>query len=387
MGVRVLVVSARARVNEKLSKMLAGRAERLVRASTEAEAVEAARGGVDLVLIDVKIGGGRGAALSEKMHACGELVTVLVSEECEGEVALEAMRSGAADLIDPALPPSVLRVRLMAAAMRAARVRAREEKAARLARLCGQLNTAREKVSEQVGSLCNDLVEAYRNLAEQVEDVGVVHELGAILRQELDVEALLRAVLEYVLGKMGQTNAAVYLPSTSGEWSLGAYINADRERATCEVMLDQLAQVLPERFETRAGVCEIDGALQFEDELWPSGGGDAGLTEWLGSSRMLVCSAIHEGECLAVVSLFRDRGREFTEEHRRVLGVCARLFGAQLARVIRVHHRHLPEEEWGRGFDPEDSPDDGRGDGRGSGDWRRERRGDQDDLDGFGLAA
>ena len=29
------------------------------------------------------------------------------------------------------------------------------------------------------------------------------------------------------------------------------------------------------------------------------------------------------------------------------------MFAAQLARVIRVHHRHLPKHKWGRIGDPE----------------------------------
>ena len=45
----------------------------------------------------------------------------------------------------------------------------------------------------------------------------IVTEFGGLIRQELDIESLLRTTLEFVLGRCGPTNAAVFLPTTSGD--------------------------------------------------------------------------------------------------------------------------------------------------------------------------
>ena len=42
-------------------------------------------------------------------------------------------------------------------------------------------------------------------------------EFTGLIKQELDIENLLRTTLEYVLGRSGPTNAAVFLPTTSGD--------------------------------------------------------------------------------------------------------------------------------------------------------------------------
>ena len=45
-----------------------------------------------------------------------------------------------------------------------------------------------------------------------------------------------------------------------------------------------------------------------------------------------------------------------------MLSIIAEHFGSQLARVIHVHHRHLPKDQWG-GFETDmDDEDDGFGD-------------------------
>ena len=39
-------------------------------------------------------------------------------------------------------------------------------------------------------------------------------EFGAVMNDELDLEHLLRKTLEFLLGKVGPTNAAIFLPGT-----------------------------------------------------------------------------------------------------------------------------------------------------------------------------
>jgi hypothetical protein len=81
--------------------------------------------------------------------------------------------------------------------------------------------------------------------------------------------------------------------------------------------------------------------------------------EWLGDQHLLVMPCLHKGECLAVIALFRDRHTPFNEPAVQLMRVVGELFGQQLARVIHMHHRHLPKDKWtSLGDPPADERDD-----------------------------
>lgn len=349
--VRVLVVSGSGRQRVRLKRMLERHVESMTLAHSGDEAREAMDdGSFDLAVIGRHQPDGCGIGLAGELgERSPTLVTVVLSDAPTMDEAIAAMRAGACDLIDALSPTKALGERLAEAARRARRGRQREERVRRLRRLCHQLNSARIEMSGQVGTLCNDLVEAYRDLSTQFEGVGVVAELNSLMRQELDIESLLRTVLEFLLAKVGPTNAGIFLPSSTGDYSLGAYVNYDRQGESAEVLFDHLADVLAPRFEMQDEVLALDEA-GFAEHL----GADA---HWLEGSAGLVIACCEGDECLAVVTLFRDARRPFDEATKRLIQSAAPLFGAQLARIIRVHNRHLPESEWG-GFDPEDGFDD-----------------------------
>lgn len=351
--VRVLVCSARPSLHRRLVGLLRDRVEVVSVARTLGDARKSLGKGLhDLALIDTRLGGGRGLDLAENVaHANPAMVSAMLGDHAGVDEALRAMRAGATDLIEVTLGEPEMLARIEAACERAHRVRQREARVARLKRLCHQLNNARKEVSGHVGELCNDLVDAYRELSGQLEDVSVTTELSAMLRQELDIESLLRTLLEYVLGKIGSTNAAIFLPSTSGEFSLGAYVNYDCPRDAAEVLMDQLADTLAPRFEEQGTVLALSGSVELEHHLGES-------AHWLEESAMLVVACREHDECLAVLSLFRDKRSAFAESDVKLLQIIADQFAGQLARVIRVHHRHLPKDEWG-GFETDDLDDDG----------------------------
>ena len=243
---------------------------------------------------------------------------------------------------------------------RAQRVRKRDARVDRLSKLCHKLDNARREVSGQVGDLCNDLVEAYRDLSEQFGDVKLATELNAVMRQELDIESLLRTMLEFTLGKIGSTNAAVFLPTSSGDYSLGAYVNYDIPKDAAEVMLDQLADIVAPEFETTEGVITLRDKYELDQAL----GHDS---HWLEGHTAMVISCTQDGECLGVLTLFRNESVPFNDEDERTLSVIAKLFGEQLGRVIHVHHRLLPKDQWGSidCIEPECGDDDFFDDGYG----------------------
>jgi len=352
--VRVVVVSPRASVRRRLASMLHGHIESLSFVDDAQSAIEEiSTTDCDLVIIERALSASDGIDLLDTLCASHPtLVGVIIGQIENTEDALRAMRGGACDLISIQNRNAETTRRLLETVKRAQRVRQRDARVDRLKKLCHKLNSARQEVSGQVGELCNDLVVAYRDLSEQFGDVKMASELSTLLRQELEIESLLRTMLEFTLSKIGSTNAAVFLPTSTGDYSLGAYVNYDIPRDAAEIMLDQLADSIAPRFEGVSQVVAISGRAEMEEAL----GNDA---HWLEDSSAIIVSCQHEDECLAVMGLFRDQSNPFSEDDVRLLSVIAKLFGEQLGRVIRIHHRHLPKDQWGMIDSPScDEPDD-----------------------------
>jgi hypothetical protein len=179
----------------------------------------------------------------------------------------------------------------------------------------------------------------------------VSQEFKGLIRQELDIETLLRTTLEFVLARSGPTNAAVFLPTTSGDYSLGAYVNYDCPKDTCDVLLDHMACTVAPRFEQQAQILHLKTQSELDERI----GTDAA---WLGESGVIAFACKHQGETLAIFLLFRDRRSPFGPLLLEQLKAVSELFAAQLARVIHIHHRHLPREKWGMLGDPQLGEDD-----------------------------
>ncbi|MEX0877078.1 MAG: response regulator [Phycisphaerales bacterium] len=355
--VRVVAVTPRASVRRRLSSMLHGQIESLVFVDDGPGAIEAVSTSTcDMVIIERALTGADGIELLDRLSSAQPaLVGVIVGQIENTDDAVRAMRAGACDLISIQSRSAETARRLLESVKRAQRIRQRDARLDRLKKLCNKLNNARQEVTGQVGDLCNDLVDAYKELSDQFGDVKLSSELSAVMRQELDIESLLRTMLEFTLGKIGSTNAAVFLPTSSGDYSLGAYVNYDIPKDAAEVMLDQLADTLGPRFEGVREVVSLSGRVEMEEAL----GNDA---HWLEDSSVMVVSCDHEDECLAVLGLFRNQNAPFGEDNVRTLSIIARLFAEQLGRVIHIHHRHLPKDQWGAidatGCDGDDDDDD-----------------------------
>ncbi len=276
---------------------------------------------------------------------------IVLSRRTDVEAPVDAMRAGAIDFVTWPCDARELTERTRRGLELVRRVRDERRRTERLQRLCKRLNNAREEVTEQVDLLCNDLVSAYQDLAEQMNTATLASEFGTLVGQELDVESLLRTTLEFLLSKTGPTNAAVFLPTGTHDYDLGAYVNYDMPKETADVLLDHLTDVVAHRFEEDEGLVVMDSEAALQARL----GDDA---SWLEHSSMTVFSCHTEDECLAVVALFRDSKTPFTEEILAQLEVIREIFTEQLAKVVRIHHRHVPGDHW-PGFDVEDDSNGG----------------------------
>ena len=348
---RVLVVTSSRTQRELMSAQLSGRVATLSHAdSPHAARIAASKSQFDVAIVAAELAGGGLALTRELTEAHPELCVVVLADKPSLDDAVGAMRSGATDMVPCGTRGPELLTRIAEAFRRSRGTRAREDRIERLRKLCRRLNETREQVTNQVGGLCNDLVGAYSELSDKLTLVTVASEFNSLVRQELDIESLLRTVLEYVLTKTGPTNAAIFLPSTSGDFTLGAYVNYDGPKDSGEVLLDHLAAALAPRFENEPGITLLTGRDELESRLGK-------CADWLSDSTLAAFACHNDDECLAVVTLFRDKRVPFGKDLLPVLETLSVLFAKQLTRVVKVHHRHLPPTQWGTDCGPGEDDD------------------------------
>ncbi len=205
-----------------------------------------------------------------------------------------------------------------------------ERRAARLLRAARSIAASRDALAEQLAMVCEQLSQSCMDVSAQLHHVAMSSELQTLLRQDLDIESVLRTSLEFMLRKLGPTNAAIYLPSTTGDYTLGAYINYDCPRDGIEQTLDHLGDAIVPTYGDRPGL-HVLAACEHDLPTITS--------TWVQDSSMLVYSAHADDECTAVIAVFRDSQTSFDAEARKLVGTTGSLLGAQLARIVKTHQR------------------------------------------------
>ncbi|UCD74195.1 MAG: response regulator [Phycisphaerales bacterium] len=314
-----------------------------------------ARRRFDLIILNPDLPDGDGFELARLVQKTAPTTkTIVLSEDATATTATTALRCGAVDFLNAPVDLAILSDRIDSALIKARLEQQREERFGSLQRICRELNEARHEISGQVDDLCNDLVIAYRDMADQMNEVAMTAEFRTLLKQELDVEELLRTMLEYVLAKTGPTNAAVFLPDSAGQYGLGAYVNYDCPRDSMSLLLDYLCQAICPQMASESQIVAFDDAEEFAKWVGLEGG-------FLADSQVIAFSCPHEDETMAVVVLFRNRSNPFLEDLAGSLDILRTTFAEQLATVIKVHHRASPswpkdaheddESEYGDEFD------------------------------------
>ena len=213
----------------------------------------------------------------------------------------------------------------------------------RLKRVCKRLNEERGDRQEAaaLGAAAEHAERdaMFEHLSRKIGAMTATNDFGAKIRGELDVELLLRAVLEHVLHSIGPTNAAVFLPTGEDEWSLGGYINYDVERASADIVLDRIADYVPQQFIDEDRLIRLVG----HGEIEACFGEEA---DWIAGSEVVFAPCRSDARCLAILMLFRGRDSPFGEELTEQLELLRELMAEQLSRAVRVHNRAKPDEPW-----------------------------------------
>lgn len=335
---RVLVAMETCSLRDELVRLLTADGHDVAcEMRVEPARVAVLRDAYDLIILSPRLADGSGfevADLVNRLRPATKIVVAAAAATFEG--AVEAMRHGAIDFLSMPMGAAALRSRLAAALGRSRFDREREQRLLRLRSICRTLNTARHEISRQVDLLCADLAHAYEEIAGQLSDVAMVTEFRTLLRQELDVEDLLRTALEYLLTRTGPTNVAVFLPGECDDFNLGAYVNYNCPRETADILLEQLGTRVCRQMEDETEIVRFDDARSFAAFV----GGDAAIAA---GSQVIAFSARHDGECMAIVVLFRGADEPFSKELASVIDLLRPIFAEQIATVIRLHHRAQPD--------------------------------------------
>ena len=335
---RILIVGGAADFQRSLEAKLAGCGHQVQSVDGRDRALKAiARTRYDLVLLHAALPDGDGLDVARTLgHTASLTRTIVLLKRQSFEQAVEALRCGAVDVVDGRIALDDLAARIESALKASRADIQREQRLDQFKVVCKKLVAAREEVSEHLDRLCQDLVSAYQDVSVQMTEVAMAAEFRTLLKQELDVEDLLRTALEYLLTKTGPTNGAVFLPGAEQSFDLGAYVNFDCPRETITVLLNHLCRAVCPQMADETDIVSFDDAAAFADWI----GADAGF---LTGCHVLGFSCLHEGKCMAVMVLFRSKDEPFEESLAPTIDILRAIFAEQLANVIRIHHRARPQ--------------------------------------------
>lgn len=291
---------------------------------------------IDLALVDMKLPDGSGLDLAAELKLRHPAVeSIIITGDPTLPRAMDAVRIGAADFLAKPLNLPELNGSVSRAITRRREELLRHQRGLRMKRLCRKLNQARHEVTQQVDILCNDLVTAYQELVDQMRHIELTSEFKAILSQELDLEELLRKVLEFILHKVGPTNAVVFLPSQAGGYSVGGYINYNCDKGQIDMVLDHLSDLCASRISQETRVLHLTDDASISEWL------ERDDASWLEDRHVVATPCRHEGEVLAGLLLFRSCAEPYNVAMVDALVPLSELFAQHLVKVINVHHRHL----------------------------------------------
>ena len=261
-----------------------------------------------------------------------ETPMMVIGDSDDVDKVVDFIRNGACDFIQKPCSPSSLVDRIRAAITCGQRDRDRVLRLERLKGICRRLSRSKQEISSRLDELQQDIEDRRTESDRQIDEVACVSEFRALIGQELGVEEVLRTGLEFILAKSEPTNVGAFLANSNTDFSLGAYVNYDCPRELANPVLDKFASSVCEHVAAEDQLIRFEDVDQFIDTV----GEDA---EVLRGTEIVAMPCSHEGECMAVLFLFRQASQPFTDELAGTLDALREILGQQLATVVRVHHR------------------------------------------------
>ena len=321
---------------------------------------------VDLIVVSAAVRAQAFAPVAQQARRIAAATKLVIAGDApRSRNLLEAVRAGAVDWIDLSEDQDDQASRIRAALELGREERRREQRVARLKGICRKLSITRDEFERQIDNL-SDGVQPLDETRERLDEAAIAGEFRGLLSQELDVEDLLRTAMQYMLTKTGATNAAVFLPGAKPtQFGLGAYVHYDCPRASAESLLSRLSNDVCPRLAATDDIVRFSDTAEFVESL----GIEASV---LDDAELVAWPARHGDECMAVFFLFRNRTEPFRDELAGVIDALRPVFAAQMAKLVRIHHRsrfHWPKSQTDLAGDGDGESDGGTDGGTGEG-WR-----------------
>jgi DNA-binding response OmpR family regulator len=325
-------------------KSIADQATSRVRTAVSVDQAQAEmkRKPADLVLVNLQINDSAGVQLIKTLKAKHPQSQVIaVSRVKRSELCLDAWRAGAADMLLTPVQPQDLKRSLDSVLKQrdpSSGVEKLTRRNVRLRSVCKQLNKARHEIRQQVDLLCNDLVRAYQDMAHQLNTTQLAVDYANMVANEIEVEAILRKTMEWILGKLGPVNAAIYLSDSERHFALGAYLNLDTEADA--PLINSLGETLIQHTasSSRSVTLESDRHI---DELFGEQGAKLKERAWLSTGCF---AAAPKNDCLAVLVVFRKQG-EPMDAMRGMIEAIAPIVGEKIEQALELYHRMHPHDD------------------------------------------
>lgn len=311
---------------------------------------------IELMVADVHLPDGDGMSLLPLLREKQpEASAIVITGDPTIERAIRAIRAGALDFVPKPFDINHLTDRVRKALQRQAHTARKEKRLDRLRDAVRRLNDARKVVTRKVDLLCNDLITAYGELSKQFDGVRTQEGFRRHLEKAGDLEQMLCHAMDWLLREMGYSNIAIWLAADADDFQLGAYMKytVPGDRKLTDALRKGLIPMT-----LRKGLVHF-GADQAEELLTPA---ELSLLE--GQSVMSI-NCTYLAESLAVVTLFRDDERPYTDEDAAVLRQVGTVFGSLLAGIVRE------QEDFQAEVEKEYSDEDPTGKGSDSDWWKR----------------
>lgn len=284
----------------------------------------------DLVLVNMQIQDNAGSTLVQTIQAqCPAARVVALTRAHNSDTCVGAWRAGAADILFAPLKLEETRGVIGAALGKSIAQQQNTARQRRLRTVCKRLNKARHEISQQVDLLCNDLVRAYQDLAAQLNQTQAITEYASAIEAQTGLEGLMRATMEWVLKKFGPINAAVFLPDSEGNYTLGAYLNLDTPAE--DGFIEALSRTLSPQA-AAGGLIQLETDVAIDEMFGKEGRALTGRT-WLAHG----CFAGRE--CLGVLLLFRNQSVALEAGMASVLQAISPILAEKIGHIMRLHHR------------------------------------------------
>jgi len=247
-------------------------------------------------------------------------------------LVMDVMRSGAVDVLCLPRDLSVVkeRVESIVSKNKETILEAKQNKEVR--RLYEEAHVAHGEAVEEIENLSHTLANGQCDQEQQLRLVAMAAEFRTLVSQELEVESMLRTSLEYLLHRLGPTNAAVYIREGDVGWGVGAYINYDRQGENFTEFLQTLGE------QSCSLISQEKSLRLFTDG--PS------FTNWIDSDELdfegneVISLGCFDGDrCMAVIVFFRSDSKRFNSESIKIIESLSPTFGSQLGNILKIHRR------------------------------------------------